>query len=77
MSGSETVRRGTLECSRCFVWVSNLVCTLKVEHRLRMLENRELREICGPERKEMIRDFFFLFTIPPSLWRLTRYFILT
>jgi len=33
-----------------------LVSTLRVEHRLRILENREQREICGPEREEMIRD---------------------
>jgi hypothetical protein len=36
-----------------------LVCTLRVEHRLRMLENRELRERCGPEREEMIRKTTF------------------
>jgi hypothetical protein len=33
-----------------------LVSTLRVEHRLRTLENRELREMCGPERGEMIRE---------------------
>jgi hypothetical protein len=32
-----------------FVWVCKLVCTLRVEHRLRVFDTRVLREIFGSE----------------------------
>jgi hypothetical protein len=35
------------------VWVLNLVCDLREEHRLRMFESRALRRIFGPKRSEV------------------------
>jgi hypothetical protein len=41
--------------SYCFVWVSNLVATLREERRLRVFENRVL--IFGPRRDEVTGEW--------------------
>jgi hypothetical protein len=37
------------------VW--NLICHIEGEHRLRVSENRVLREVCGPEREAVRRHW--------------------
>jgi hypothetical protein len=39
------------------LWIRNLSLTPKEEHRLRMFENRVLREILGPKRDEVTEDW--------------------
>jgi len=44
-------------CVRARVFVSTWSPTLRDEHRLRVLENRVLRNIFGPKRDKVIGDW--------------------
>jgi len=47
----------------CFVWVWNLVTTLREEHKPRVFENRVLRKIFGPKRDGIMRG------VEKTTWR--------
>jgi hypothetical protein len=57
----------------CFLWVRNVVSTLREEHRLGMFENRVLRRIFEPNREEVVGSLRMRGAIPllpnTSSWR--------
>jgi hypothetical protein len=50
--GKSRLNSGDACC--CFVWVETWSLTLRKEHRLGVFENRVLRRIFGPKRKEVV-----------------------
>jgi hypothetical protein len=51
---SNTVEdKNTQNRTTCFVWVWNLVCHVKEEHRLIVFQNSVTRRVFGPKRDEV------------------------